>query len=70
MQIQMNLRLHKVTVFSKNFRIFSDCVFSFRKNKSKVINELSRHLHSIYSIKHYIITLFFDYHEFELEITR
>ena len=30
---------------------------------------MSRQLESIYIIKHYIITLFFDYHEFELEIT-
>ena len=31
---------------------------------------LSRKLESIYIIKQYIITLFIDYHEFELEITR
>ena len=44
--------------------------FLFEKKKSKAINELSRQLHSIYIIKHDIIGLFFDDHEFELEITR
>ena len=43
---------------------------TFEKKKSKAINELSRQLDYIYIIKHYIITLFFDYHELELEITR
>ena len=39
------------------------------KKKSKAINELSKQFHSIYNIKHYIITLFFDYHGFEQENT-
>ena len=42
----------------------------FEKKKSKAINELSRQLHSIYIIQHYIITLFFDYNEIERKITR
>ena len=42
----------------------------FEKKKSKAIHELSRQFNSIYIIKHDIITLFFDSHEFELKITR
>ena len=42
----------------------------FEKKIRKAINELSRQLESIDIIKHYIITLFFDDYEFELEITR
>ena len=41
----------------------------FEKKKSKAINELSKQSHSIYIIKHYIITFFFDYHGFEQENT-
>ena len=44
--------------------------FLFEKKKRKAINELNRQLEYIYIIKHDIITLFFDSHEFELEITR
>ena len=52
------------------FEIFVTVFWLFEKKKSKAINELSRQLESRYIIKHYIITIFFDYCEFELEITR
>ena len=64
------LRLYKVTVFSRIFEIFVIVFEFFEKQKNKAINELSRQLESIYIIKQYIITLFFNDYEFEIEITR